>query len=103
MVVVRAGHNHISSFVSHWGVSPLPHLGSGGRVVAGIVVVSVAGEGDTVVVVLTVVVVPALVGTGVVVAVSWLQDTNKEVNIADVASAVMKAFFIVNLFIGEIK
>ena len=81
----------------------MPHLGSGGRVVAGIVVVPVVETGGTVVVIPTVVVVPALVGTGMVVSVFWLHDTNVEVNIADIASAAIKAFFIVNFFIGELN
>ncbi len=103
VVVVTAGHNHVLSFVSHWGVSPLPHLGSGGRVVVGIVVVSVVGASGTIVVVSTIGIVAALVGTGRVVSVFWLHDTNMEASTADTASVAIKVFLIVYLFVDGLK
>ena len=81
--MVTAGHNHVSSLFSHSGVSPLPHWGSGGRVVA----------------VGTIVVVAALVGVGRVVSVFWLHDTNMEVSTTNVASVAPKGFFISYLFV----
>ena len=83
MVVVTAGQSHVSSLLSHWGVSPLPHWGSGGRVVA----------------VGTIVVIAALVGTGRVVSVFWLQDTNMGVSTTNVASVASKVFFIIYLLL----
>ena len=69
----------------------------------GIVVVSVVGASGAIVVVSTIVVVAALVGTGRVVSVFWLHDTNMEVSIADVASVTIKVFLIVYLFVDGLK
>ena len=69
------------------GFPPLPHLGSGGRVLA----------------VGTIVVVAALVGAGRVVSVFWLHDTNMEVNTANAASVTINVFLIVYLFIDGLK
>ena len=48
-------------------------------------------------------VVAALVGTGRVVSVFWLHDTNREANTADAASVTIKVFLIVYLFVGRLK
>ena len=127
MVVVTAGHNHVSSLLSHWGVSPVPHWGSGGRVVtvgtivvvaalvgtgrvvsvfsegwvaAGIVVVSVVGAGGAFVVVPMMVSVPTGVETGRVVSVLLPHDANMEMRIADAASVAIKVFFIVCILLA---
>ena len=69
MVVVTAGHNHVLSFVSHWGVSPVPHSGLGGRLVSVGTIVVVSAGMIVVVSVGASVVVAALVETGRVVSV----------------------------------